>query len=288
MTNPELSKTTTKQIGRVYGLPGNTLPKNLSSAAVRKLLATGEVFPSITNVLNVLNKDLQGYAIYMMGKALREGQDIAAASKAPDMFRDHASARGSAVHNLIEEYINAGNGRRGMFLPAFKALAGWQEVQELGGEGYMKAFIRFANDYKPTFHQQESTVFGSTVIPDNVEPNRFNYAGTTDFIATIGGVKVVGDWKCTSKLHGSVSRQMAAVKYATHYWNPETNTLEEWPGDTIEQAIAVRLCADGTYEIKASNLEQGWASFQRLRAEWEDYAFGDGEMLRDLNPFELK
>jgi hypothetical protein len=290
VTNPTLSIDTTKQIGRLYQLPGGSYAKKISSQKAKAGIADGTLFPSITNVLSVMNKNLEGYHLYMAQKAFRAGQDISEAIKAGDMWRDYASARGSAVHLLIEQYIDAGNGKRGSFLPAYRSLAGWEDVKAHDAHGYMNAFISFCNTYQPVFHQQETTVYGSTgglgstVIPDNVEPSLFDYAGTTDFIATINGVRVVGDWKCTSRLSPSVARQVAAVRNASHFYDPATESLREWDSLGLEQAIAVRLCADGTFEIKAADLQAGWDSFKTLRSEWDNYALGDDFMLTEWTP----
>lgn len=278
MTNPALSISTTQQIGRLYQLPGGTYEKSISKQVALKGLANETLFPSITNVLNVLNKNLEGYAVYMMGKALREGKSQAEASKEYITYRDMAAERGTNVHALIEEYINAGNGSRGTFLSMYKALPSWPAVKETGGEGYMKAFINFCNTYHPKFIMQEATVYGATSLMHD----SFNYAGTTDFIAEINGVTVVGDWKCTSKLHGSVARQMAAVAHASHYYDIESGELQDWDSGRLSAGIAVRLCADETFEVKSAELMRGWRSFQTLRLEWHNYAFGDEGLLSDF------
>jgi hypothetical protein len=281
MTNPALSIITTEQIGRLYQLPSGTYEKKITSKAARAGIESGELLPSITNVLNVLNKNLEGYAVFMMGKALREGATQADAAKEYITYRDHAAARGSAVHLLIEQYIDRQRSlkreaARTSYPPMFRSLPAWVDVNTYGGAGYMNAFINFCNTMKPEFLQQETTVYGCT---DG--SGVLNYAGTTDFIATINGRKVVGDWKCTSKLHGSVARQMAAVRNATHYFDTETGQLESWDSESLEGAIAVRLCADGSFEIKEANLQAGWNSFKLLREEWNNYAFNDADMLID-------
>jgi hypothetical protein len=282
MTDPNLSIVTTNQIGRVYQVPGFGLDKKLSGVAARKALKAGNVFPSITNVLSVMNKDFTDWQLHMAGQALRSGQPIDVALQAGNLHRDFAAARGTAVHNLIDEYVLAGNGKRGMFLPAFKSLPGYAEVKELGGEGYMKAFINFCNTYSPKFIQTETTVYGNTHPANDLQ---FNYAGTLDALVNINGKNILLDWKCVSKLSpGSVSRQLAAGANATHYYAPSiSEELMEWNKDDIDGACAVRLCADETFEVKAADTTRGWRQFQHLRLLWNAHALGDDEMLTDAS-----
>lgn len=298
MTNPTLSISTTQQIGRVYQLPGGTSAKEISGIAAKRGLNAGDLFPSITNILGVTNKNLEGYAVFMMGKALKEGKSQTEAAKEYITFRDFAATRGSAVHLLIEQYIDAGNGKRGTFLPAFKSLPAYQEVKALGGEGYMLGFLNFCRDYSPKFLNQEATVYGTTLTVPDPNPLRFmqregqplvrsprpadgfNYAGTTDAVAEINGTTVILDWKCTSKLRSdSVVPQLAAVAKASHYFNTETGELDEWP--TYQASAAVRLCSDGSYEIKGADIEAGWERFKKLRGLWDDYALGTDGMFLD-------
>lgn len=278
MTNPELSIASTQQVGRLYQLPGDTYPKVINTAKAKQGLADGTLFPSITNVIGVANKNLEQYAVYMMGKALREGKNQTEAAKEYITFRDFAAARGSAVHLLIEQYIAAGNGSRGIFLPAFKSLPAWQEVKELGGEGYMRGFLKFCEDYQPKFLRQETTVYGSTISPDGP----LNYAGTTDAIAVINGVLIVLDWKCTSKLHSSaLSPQLGAVAKASLFHDEDSNEMDDW-ADLITGAegAGVRLTNEGQYEIKGVEISQGWERFRKLHALWEDQAFGTEDTFR--------
>lgn len=282
MTNPELSISTTQAIGRLYQLPKGPYPKTITSGTARQGIEAGQLFPSITNVIGVANKNLEQYAVYMMGKALREGKSQTEAAKEYITFRDFAATRGSAVHLLIEQYIAAGNGSRGMFLPAFRALPAWPEVKELGGEGYMRGFLKFCQDYQPRFLRQETTVYGSTSSDSNAT---LDYAGTTDAIAIINGVQVILDWKCTSKLHSaSLAPQIAAVAKARFFNDEQNEQIEDW-AEIIEgsQGAGVRLTSDGGYEIQGVEIDGGWERFKKLHSLWQDQAFGTDNLLKSAD-----
>jgi hypothetical protein len=293
MTNPELSISTTQQVGRLYQLPGGGYNKSISKQKAVKGIQDGTLVPSITNIISVLNKpSLQSYAVYMTLKALREGATPSDAGKEHIRFRDYASERGTSIHNLIDEYILSG-AAKGVFLPRFRALPGWDKVQQFEGVGYMNAFINFCREYQPEFLRTETTVYGNTEYTLASKHNlqlgqRYNYAGTTDFTAYINGangerIKVVGDWKCTSALHPeSVAPQVSAVKNAISFYNEQTGQLEDWDEDSYDTAIAVRLCSDGTFEAKEADLTRGWNSFKNLRTLWDDYALGSEDMLTSL------
>lgn len=280
MTNPMLSIAGPEKVGRLYQLPNGNYPKTIQTAAAMRGVEAGELFPSITNVLKVEGTDFSGWAIHMMLKGLKEGMDWGEAAKNYINYRDAAADRGTHLHGMYEQYIEEGRATFPYF-PFVPTHPLMRELTDNWGEeakGYFTAFRNFCKTYRPTFLDQEATVYGNTVT----NATGFNFAGTTDFTALINGVKVVGDWKNTSRLYGSVASQLAAARYATHYAAP-SGALEEWDGQSIQKAIAVRLTPSGEYEVKEANVEEGWERFKRLRAGWADAAFGVEHMLTNFS-----
>lgn len=281
MTNPLLSVTTTEKIGRLYQLPGGEYTKKLNTSRAYEGLSEGKLFPSITNVVGVAGGDFSGWAMHMLWKGLEQGMTTAEASRYYIRFRDEASDRGSLVHSIIEDTIEEGF-EYPYDLPEQPTEKLSELVESYNGLGYVHAFQRFCEDFRPDFIEQESTVYGQT-NPDSA--HAFDYAGTTDFVANIGGKTVVGDWKNTKSLHGSVAVQLAAAKYAD--MKAVDGELVEWKSDEIDTGIVVQLCPDGNYNVKEVNLEKGWERFTNLRKEWYFKAFGDDCLLRDFKVQEL-
>lgn len=283
MTNPALSVAAPEAVGRLYQLPGGQYGKTIQTATALQGVEAGELFPSITNILKVEGTDFSGWAIYMMLKGLREGMDWSEAAKYYIDYRDMTSERGSHLHLMYETYIDEGKARFPYFPYTSKEPLMRELITRWGEEakGYFTAFLSFCKQYKPEFLDQEATVYGNTI--DNADG--FNFAGTTDFTAIINGVKVVGDWKNTSKLYGSVASQLAAARYATHSAS-SSGELVEWDGESIQTAIAVRLMPSGEFEVKQANLQEGWERFKYLRQGWEAKAFGVEHMLEDFIPDE--
>lgn len=273
MTDPKLSLTTSGKIGRLYQTPSENLAfnheKKIMAKKAHEGVQAGLLFPSITNVIGCMSKDLEGYATFMMSKAIREGKNTNEASKEYIVHRDAAGARGTRVHGAIEDFIAAGYADEQkwltddsyMLIPSFKAMIVNNRLHS--DLVYWAAFINFITDYAPVFTHQEATVYGET-------STGLKYAGTTDFVAVIAGKTYVGDWKTSSKMSSTVSMQLAAVINATHITTDFTS-LE--PMFNIDAAVGIHLAKDGTYGVYLANVETGWAEFQALRSVWEHYAF---------------
>lgn len=284
MTNPTLSISTTEQIGRLYQLPGGAYPKKINRHQALSGLLSGELFPSITNIIGVFNKDLEGYATHMMGVALEAGKPRYEAAKEYIIFRNEAAERGSRVHKAIEDIIDLGYTKRGYYgmmmsqgkwktNPSYLALVENDPVTH--DLKYFEGFLAFVKAFEPEFIQQEATVYGRTLYG---KP----YAGTTDFIAMINGKKYVGDWKCTSALHGTVALQMAAAVYATKFYDDSKEGLNDWESD-FDGGLGVQLRKDGSFSVMEADVQQGWVEFSALREVWQHYAFKGEKLLKNFS-----
>lgn len=289
MTNPILALASTEEIGRLYQLPTGTREGKVSSQQAWDAVQAGELFPSITNCCGVVNPNLEGYVAFMYGKALAAGQETREAEKAHITYRDLTADRGTRVHLAIEDFINAGFAKPGKFeamieseyykaLPSYRELQKYTNTYNLLGKSndviYFEGFLKFVREVKPRFISQEATVYGETF-------SGRKYAGTTDFIAEIGGEMIVGDWKTTSKIKQSVSMQLAAVANAKQI-TTDFKTLEPMP--ELSGSVAVQLKKDGTYAMyRGKNLKQAWVNFQAARTIWDMVAFnGRTELLVEV------
>jgi len=157
----------------------------------------GQDVPSITNVIGVLSKDaLPRWAAKMVAEQawkMRHSLDGLGEDEAVDVLKGspwrnsgRAANRGTSVHDYLEAAAN------GDPLPTLEGDAA----------RYQKAADEFLSKWEPTFHRTECTVFGD------------GYAGTADFIATIGGRFLLGDYKTSKALYPEIALQLAAIRYA--------------------------------------------------------------------------
>lgn len=260
MTNPALSVQSTKDIGRLYGKPGHTYDKKLSTKAAKEGLLEDNLFPSITNVVGVVNPELAGYWQFMGRKGLQKGLSPYDSLKEADRWLVATGERGTRVHAFIEEYIDAGFVKTGG--TGYKNLGTYADCEywnsEMGDLDYIEGFFRFVEDYNPQFLTQETTVYGRTL-------NGLGYAGTTDFIAYIGDKVIIGDWKTTSKLKSSVALQLSAIQRAEQM--AVGDKLETLPAG--EECWGIQLRKDGTYAVGVvDNIDRSFQLFSAAAELW--------------------
>lgn len=190
-TAPELSVNT--KYGRLYRKPTTDLSQiNLNKPSeVKQCVIDGTLMPSITNVIAVKNSPfLINWATKLVAQeAVKVAQQwpaklTAEPYKAVEYLKETANrerdfwgAQGSKIHYAAEQ-IALGN-----------------DVDLSDYSDYEKACItewkQWLREYKPKFLGLEKTCFGTT-------PSGLDYAGTSDFIAEIGGKTVIGDYKCVT------------------------------------------------------------------------------------------
>ncbi len=235
MTSPKLAKTT--RTGRTYQHP-----------------VTGEDFPSVTTVLGIVGKgealkhwaanEVAKYAVN--NRKAWETLDTAAAidllKREPLRFLDRAASRGTDVHALAEAY-----GKTGVMPP-------WAD--EISG--YVDALRRFFDEHQPTPVLVEHTVFNREI----------GYAGSFDMVCKLtafDNTNVVLDYKTSKAIYPDVAAQLAAYARATEYVDGEQ--MLAMP--EITHAVAVRLAADGTYQMVQCDIESGWRYFKAVRAVFD-------------------
>jgi len=194
---------------------------------------TGEDVPSITNVIGVLDKPaIPRWAAKMTAEVawkMRYSLDAMGEAEAVDVLKGspwrnsgRAADRGTSVHGYLE------------------AAANGDPLPTLEGEAarYQKAADEFLDRYQPEFVRTEFTVFG------------YGYAGTGDFVADIGGRRVVGDYKTSKALYPEIALQLAALRYAEAVVAPDGAV---GTNPTVDGAVGVLLTPEGcrVYEVDA-------------------------------------
>ena len=176
---------------------------------------------TVTTILRVIDKSgplmywACGETYDAVMKSIAEGNplDRKSAIAAHKTTSKKAMNRGTIVHDIVEA---------------------WKNINEVVGQegpyqGYAKAFKSWIDDYNPVIKECERTVFS----------NKYNYAGTLDMLAEIGGKLKIVDVKTGKNLYPEVQLQTAAYKQA----------LSE-DGVEVEEGTALLLKEDGTYKFE--------------------------------------
>lgn len=204
---------------------------------------TGELVPSITNIIGVLDKPAmprwaakvvaeQAWTLRHTLDSLGEAEAVDVLKGAPWRKSERAADRGTTIHDYLQ------------------AAALGNPLPVVDGEAalYRKAADDFLTTYKPVFELVEFTVFGP------------GYAGTGDFIATIYDRLVVGDYKTSKGLYPEIALQLAALANADML-------ADGSPVPTVEGALGVLLTPKGVV-VKEVDLSGAFAAFQGCLDAW--------------------
>jgi hypothetical protein len=93
---------------------------------------------------------------------------------------------------------------------------------------FLISFRNFLDDFKPEFELAEATVF-------NVAEG---YAGTLDAVLSVGGHRLLFDWKTGKDIYPDVALQLAAYEHAEAVLLPDGSTR---PMPSVEGAAALHL-----------------------------------------------
>lgn len=213
---------------------------------------TGELLPSVTNCIDVLAKPwlgawaakmVAGYAFdnrqALMGMSDREAA-VDYLKGAPYRKRNAAAGLGDVIHSYVEATLTD------QPLP---------EITE-AHEPYLEGFRRFLAEFNPDFRIIEGTVFNHAE----------GYSGSFDFMAGIGDLLILGDWKSGSGIFDEVALQLAALRFADSVWDPATGDLLPMP--PVDGCIAVHL-QPGKCSVHV--IDAGKSAFQTflgLRRAW--------------------
>lgn len=254
MTTPHLSHAT--DYGRLYRRP------DVSADAVNDVdaaVAEGLLVPSVTNVIDVMNKPyLQTWYAKMAAQeavevskshpglmAQRPWKAVDYLKNAATRHTDAAASRGDLVHNIVEALSLGEN-------PAVP-----DEVR-----GYIDGWHQFVKDFSPTFVRAEATCFGFV----EGHAGELGYAGTADFIANINGLTVIGDYKTGRSIHTEAALQLSALAHARFITDDEQTELSAMPD--IHGGVVLHLTENGYVLYPVDIFGEPWETFSHLRRVW--------------------
>ena len=214
---------------------------------------TGELVPSVTNVIGILDKPalprwsakMVAETAYRMRHALPEMDE----SEAVDMLKGspwskskRAADRGTDIHGYLEARLN-----------------NW-EPEELSDEA--EQYRAAADDW-----------LGQDIEIIATEQTMFHpgYAGTCDLVARIDGVLTVADFKTGKAIYDEAALQLAAL-FGCHHdqhgdplaWTNSDGTPTETP-----QLMAIRIGVEGFETKVVADPLACLRTFDALRYAWE-------------------
>lgn len=239
MTTPRLAETV-KGKGRHYRDP-----------------RTGELVPSVTNLLSALSKPaLPRWAAKMVAEqawALRgslanldEAEAVDLLKSSPWRSSTRSANRGTIVHDVLERLTT---GRTALPLEGEAAT-------------YQAGVDAFLADHEVVPWQTEVTLFSSK-----------GYAGTADFLGTVDGVPVLMDYKTNAKeaLYPEVALQITALRAC------ETMVVGDEVVDApmTEAGLAVVISPTGYTMKQIGRPAASYNAFLALAEVWR-WQHGDG------------
>lgn len=208
-----------------------------------------EPFPSITNILGVLDKPALKYwsakVVAEQAWTMRNSLDGMGREECVDVLKGapwrnsgRAADRGSSIHDYLDCVAN-----------------GRPVPDDLSDEAktYLPAVEEFLGEFAPEWVHNEFTVFGD------------GYAGTGDFIATIRGQLVMGDFKTSKDLYPEIALQLAALRYAEEMVDGDNLV----PIPEVDLCVGVLLTPKGcrVHEVDAG--PEAYGAFRACLAAWE-------------------
>lgn len=206
----------------------------------------GELVPSITNIIGVLNKPAlprwaaksvaeQAAAMKTSLPNLEDAEIVDMLKGAPWRSSTRAADRGTTIHAYLETRLQG------------------LTPKEISGEAarYRKAADAFLEEWNPKPVAIEQTVFGD------------GYAGTGDLWAVLGnGATAILDYKTSKAIYAEAALQLAALSYADLL--PDGTTLT----DPVDEAWVIRIGEDGYEAKRVANLEYNYAAFRACLQAW--------------------
>lgn len=145
---------------------------------------TGEYYPSVTTILEAYPKP---YALLQWMKEV---------GKNSDEIRDAAGRRGSAVHQLTEDYDNG--------LECHLLGENGQPKYSLEEWGMFEKYVDFSQTLQPD----------NQLIEQQILSPQLGFAGTIDRVCVINGKKYLLDIKTSNGIYNSYWLQLAAYEQA--------------------------------------------------------------------------
>lgn len=285
-TNPVLSvrvvpeyKERWDKVGRLYKKPDCELPADFTALPVlRELIKENKLVPSITNVIGVRGSS---YLVDWAAKLVAT-EAIRVAVKHPRQIIEREESALRYLKNIPHNEKVFWGTQGTNIHNACELLSLNQDISHLKLTDYEKACVeqykRWLDEFQPNFNYVETTGFGTT-------DNNLGYAGTSDFHATINGVKILGDYKCTTDDTLILMRD-GSVKEAKDIqigdevvsWSQEDNTMRTdkvtYAGDngyqptyTVVTELGQKLTITGNHKF-LTRTQKGmeWRESETLKA----------------------
>jgi hypothetical protein len=205
---------------------------------------TGELLPSVTNIIGVLNKPaLPRWAAKMVAEqavAMRDSLPNLEPDEAVDLLKGapwrksgRAADRGTTVHAYLEARLQG------------------LEPKEISGEAarFRKAADAFLDEWEPEPVAIELTVFGP------------GYAGTGDLWCRARGANILLDYKTSKAIYNEAALQLAALAHAT--LDPDGN-----PIPATDEAWVIRIGEDGYEAKQVADLDYNYQAFIAALQLW--------------------
>lgn len=171
----------------------------------------GLFVPSVTTVMRPLSEDVYG--------------------SIDEEVLNRAAARGTAVHNAIENYIKF-------------------DIRDIPEEheGYFEAFLKWFEEHKVEPYGDEVRLYHKSLM----------YAGTADMFASVDGIDTLIDFKTSA----AVQKMLCGVQLEAYDRAIQSHT----GGKGFERKAIVHLKKDGSYQMieYSSNDMECWRVFTAL------------------------
>lgn len=209
---------------------------------------TGELVPSVTNVLGMLNKPaLVGWAAREVATlaadlrgslgVLEHGEVVTLLKGAASRRGNKAAARGTDIHAYIESRLSRCE----------------PEPLDREAEPYRAAADAWIEHYVSDVHGVEVTMFAG------------GYAGTADSVIECGGRTILVDIKTSKAIYPEASLQLAALAAGT-VWHEGSAPIER---REIDDLAVVRIGLDGEYEVRyVADPSSALETFHALLTVW--------------------
>lgn len=154
----------------------------------------GLFIPSVTTVMKPLSDDVYG------------GID--------EQVLNRAAARGTAVHNAIENYVKF-------------------DIEDISPEhaGYFEAFLKWFKEHKVQPYGNEIRLYHKSLM----------YAGTTDMTASVDGIDTLVDFKTSA----AVQKMLCGVQLEAYDRAIQSHT----GGKGFDRKAILHLKKDGSYQM---------------------------------------
>jgi hypothetical protein len=234
--------------------------------------------PSITNIKGIKGieglkwwaaKEAGNYAADNIAKLAMLSRDeiftlVKGAPFAKTSAKSEASDVGDVVHDWIDSYIKGIPPTEAMLAAPVKA---WPDgnVTPLQPSGARTArnmwrqFVWWVKAYEPQFTGSEFTVWS----------DKYEYAGTADWMANIRGMHVLGDTKTGKAVYDDFRYQLAALAFADFILDASGNE-QPIPRFDAYGILHVRPMGAELVRFKNEAVEDAFKAFVAMKVVFED------------------